>query len=330
VASAKTPHDGIPARYRWMDGLLLRSGAVRESSRDGIHTYVLGAELAAFLKRPRVLITFRRGGGDQDGVELAIPGSWFHDQILRFARERGRVAEGYLPGQDDLDRTALLRSRRRGFEKLLELQERRYGTLLVFTFRLSFYSEPAEEQLRHVTFDCERGRVIKRPIGKKLFEAQPAPENGLVEETARVDIKKGFAAAWESIQDDVETRVREIAEKGRPAYEKKVQIVEKYYRQLLAEEKRLLKTRATKRGQEESRGKIDLLKLEWERRVKEETLRLEPQVVANLSAVARIRVPLERWTCRLDGGSPPRDRDIWVDLARSEAWDAPGAGNGSR
>jgi hypothetical protein len=128
----------------------------------------------------------------------------------------------------------------------------------------------------------------------------------------------------------VEARVRTIAETGRAAYEKKVEIVEKYYRQLLAEEKRLLKTRATKRGQEESRGKIDLLKLEWERRVKEETLRLEPQVVATLSAVARLWVPLERWTCRLNGGAPPRDRDIWVDLARAEAWDAPGAGNGTR
>jgi len=330
VARAKPAHDGIPARYRWMDGLLVRSGAVRESSGDGIHTYVLGAELAAFLKRPRVLITFRQGAADREGVELAIPGSWFHDQLLRFARERGKVAEGYLPGQDGLDRAALLRSRRRGFEKLLELQEQRYGTLLVFTFRLSFYSEPAEEQLRHVTYDAERGRVIKRPIGKRLFEARSVPEDEVFGEPSRVDVKKGFAAAWESIQDDVEARVREIAETGRPAYEKKVAVVEKYYRQLLAEEKRLLKTRATKRGQEESRGKIDLLKLEWERRVKEETLRLEPQVVATLSAVARLWVPLERWTCRLNGGAPPRDRDIWVDLARAEAWDAPGAGNGTR
>lgn len=315
----------IPARFRWMADLLERAGATHQESSDGVHTYALGTDLGEFLRRDTVHITFRKRAADRDGVELASPGSWFHDQLLRFARERGRVAEGYLAPREDIDRENLLRSRRRGFRDIVELRERRYGTLLVFTFRVSFYSELSEEQLQHVTFDCERGRALRKPILRQLLETQPEAPTGDFAPPRKASIKKAFAAAWEVLESQVETRVREIREQGRPYLEEKVAQVEKYYRQLLAEEKRLLKSRASRRGQEESRGRIDLLKLEWERRVKEETERLKPQVVATLSAVGRVWVPLELWRCRLENGQGTETRDIWLDLARNETWEAPNA-----
>jgi len=320
----------IPARYRWMADLLARAGATLRDSSDGVHTYDLGPELGGFLRRERVCITFRKRTGERDGVELASPGSWFHDQLLRYARERGRVAEGYLAPRDDVDREGLLRSRRRGFREIVDLRERRYGTLLVFTFRVSFYSELSEEQLQHVTFDCERGRAIRKPILRQLFLTRPEAPAEDFGAPRKPNIKKAFAAAWEVLENQVETRVRELQEKGQPYLEEKVAQVERYYRQLLAEEKRLLKSRASRRGQDESRGRIDLLKLEWERRVKEETERLKPQVVASLSAVGRVWVPLERWRCRVENGQGPETRDIWLDLARNETWEAPPSGNGTR
>jgi hypothetical protein len=301
--------------------ILLRSGATLEESGDGTYTYLLSKDLSEFLQRERVTITFRKRAARRVDVELASPGSWFHDQLLRFARQRGRVAEGFLPARDGLDRDALVRSRRRGFLGLGDLKERRYGTLLVFTLRLSYYSEPAQEEVRHVTFDCERGRVVKRPISKKLLRSRVETPEGAFADPPKTNIKAGFAAAWESVQDAVELRVRDIQQDSRPLFAKKIKAVERYYKQLLAEEKRLLKTRSSRRGEDASREKIDMLKLEWKRRITEETERLKPQVVAVLSAVARVWVPLERWSYTLEEKGEQVEKDLWLDLARADVWE---------
>ena len=318
---ASNSSNGVPARHRWVGDILVRSGATLEDSADGTYTYVLGEDLSEFLQRERVTVTFRKREARRVNVELASPGSWFHDQLLRFARQRGRVAEGFLPVRDGIDREALIQSRRRGFLSLGKLRERRYGTLLVFTLRLSYYSEPAQEEVRHVTFDCERGRVVKRPISKKLLRSRIETPAGAFADPPAVNIKAGFSAAWESIQDAVELRVRAIQQDSRPLIAKKIKAVERYYKQLLAEEKRLLKTRASRRGEDASREKIDLLKLEWKRRITEETERLKPQVVAVLSAVARVRVPLERWSYTLEEKGGQVEKDLWLDLARADVWE---------
>jgi hypothetical protein len=315
-----------------MREILHRSGATLEERADGMYTYVLSSDLAEFLQRDRVIITFRKRTAQKNGVELASPGSWFHDQLLRFARDRGCIAEGYLSVRKDLDREAVMRARRRGFLTLGDLRERRYGTLFMFTFRLSYYSEPAEEEVCHVVFDYERGRVVKRPIVKKLFQPGTDGPEGAFADPPKVNVKTAFEAAWETVQDEVEARVHAMQREGRPLFEKKIETVENYYRQLLAEEKRLQKSRSSKRGQDESRDKIDLLKLEWERRVKEETERLKPQVMATLCTVARVWVPLECWRCSVEVKEGEAEKYLWLDLARAEVWEANSTapGNGKR
>jgi hypothetical protein len=314
-------HNGMPNRHRWIGSLLTRSGSVLESAGDGLFHYRLGVELAEQLSRDRVTITFRKRIAEKDGVELASPGSWFHDQLLSYARKRGRIVEGYLSRKEDLDQESLFRSRRRGFLALKDLRERRYGTILIFTFRISYYSEPAEEAVRHVIYDCQRRRVMKRPIQRKLILAEADTPDGAFADPPKTNVRTAFAAAWETVQDHIEARVHDIQQEGRQAIEEKIRTVENYYRQLLAEEKRLLKTRASRRGEQESREKIELLKLEWERRVKEETERLKPQVVATLTAVARVWVPMERWRCSLEEKGVGVEKDLWLDLARGEVWE---------
>ena len=163
--------------------------------------------------------------------------------------------------------------------------------------------------------------MIQRPVGRRsLFEARSEPEEGFAP-PAPPDVAEAFRCAWEVVQDHVEARVGAIQRRGQETLERELSTVERYYRQLIEEEKAVLKGRGNKRAQEESRRKIDLLKVEWERRVKEETERLKPQVVANLSAAAQVRTPLERWSCLVGEGAPPRE--LWIDLARAEAWEAP-------
>lgn len=309
-------------RHRWIFEVLARSGAVLQGSERGIHAYRLGDGLSTLLKRDELRMTFRRRLAGQAGVELATPGSWLHDQLIRYALRRGKVTLVHLRPRQDLDRAALLRARRRGTIELSSLEERRYGVLLIFTFSLAYYSEPPANETLTVTYDAQRGKIVQRPVGRRsLFEAASEPEEGF-EPAPTVDVSVAFHHAWEAVQDHVEARVGEIQKAGQERLDRELATVERYYRQLIEEERSVLKGRGSRRGQEESRRKIDLLKVEWERRVKEETERLKPQVVAVLSAVAQVRTPLERWRCRSQADA--LDREIWLDLARAEAWEIAG------
>jgi hypothetical protein len=312
----------LTGRHRWVGEILARSGAVVEGESEGVYSVRLGDELGTLLKRERMEITFRKRLAGRGGVTLASPGSWFHDQLLRFARQRGTLTAGYLPARDDVDRDKTLAARRRNFVSRDTLVETRYGTILVFTFHLAYYSEPAREDVHHVAYDCERGRVDKRPVHRLVFRTRKQALDTGIGSAPAPDVDTAFAAAWALIQDAVAARIHTIQREGRASVAEKIETVERYYRQLLAEEKRLLKTRASRRSEQETRNKIDLLKLEWERRVKEETERLKPQVIASLCAVARIWVPMERWRCTLDEAGGKSQKDIWLDLARGEAWEA--------
>lgn len=308
----------VPPRGKWVFRVLERWGSVLESAEKGVYTVQLGPELAETLRRPRLRLTFNKRLTGPD-VELASPGSWLNDQLLQLARGRGRITLGYLPPREGLDRARAVGARRRLAVRLDELLSRRYGALLQFTFRASFYSQPLREEVLHVLFDTERGRVLGRSVppaqleegpGTDGFEAAPAP-----------DVDAAFRAAWEAVQAAVERRARSLEDEGRPAHEERLNTVERYYRQLIQEEKRLLKSHASRRAQEETRHKIELLKLEWRRRVKEETDRLRPQIVVHLAAVAEIRVPLELWRVEVNGSE--QQRSFWIDLARGESWERP-------
>jgi hypothetical protein len=320
-----------PRRERWLEAALDRWGATLERREHGILVYSLSGDLAAFLKRETLAITFQKRLAAQGKAELVTPGSWLHDQLLRFSRERGFVAEAYLPPREGPGAESLVRARRRGVIEVGETAERRYGTVFLFTYRISYYSDPAEEQILHVGVDAQRRRVFTRAAAKLLerAEAHAQPEFA---GPPPADVKDAFRRTWGTVAGAVESRVHALTEAGRASYQRRIRTVENYYRQLLEEENRLYKSRSSRRGQEESRDRIELLKLEWERRVKEETERLRPQVVASLSAVSRLFVPLERRSCRIRNGGDPEERELWIDVARGEVWEVapPRGGNGTR
>jgi hypothetical protein len=323
--------NGIPRRERWLGAALDRWGAVLVEREGGVLVYALCGELASFLRRDRLAITFQKRLAAQGKGELASAGSWLHDQLLRFSRERGSVAEVYLPPLESTGAESMVRSRRRGVIEVGEAEERRYGTVFLFTYRISYYSDPAEEQILHVGVDAQRRRVFTRAAARLLTRCETEAHPDFAG-PPRADVKDAFRRTWGTVAEAVEGRVQTLTEAGRASYQRRIRTVENYYRQLLDEENRLYKSRSSRRGQEESRDRIELLKLEWERRVKEETERLRPQVVASLAAVSRLYVPLERRSCRLRNGGEPEDRKIWVDVSRGDVWEAapPRGGNGNR
>ena len=302
------------ARHRWVMEILERTGSKLETAGEGVFACALGDELARFLGRPMVTFTFLRRAAMNGRADLAAPGSWLHDQLLRFARDRGRVAAAYLEPRADVDARGVAAERLNTPVAELTRLEQRYGSLLVFTFRIFYYSEPAAEVLLHVAYDAERGRVARRGLPRLLSEACPEVHHNGYHAAPLPDVGAAFAAVWSTVEDEVELRVRGLEEAGRTAYEARIRIVEDYYRNLLAEEKRLMESRASRKGHDESKGRIDLLKVEWERRMKEESDRLRPQVVARLCAIAMLQVPLERWGKESGGIS------AWIDVARGESW----------
>ena len=313
----------LPTRYPWVASVLKRSGSTVESAAEGVLELNLGKDLADLLGRNRIKITFRKRSARIDGVDLASPGSWFHDQLIRYSRQRGAVAHGFLPVKKDLARESLVRVRRPGLVRLDALKERRYGNILVFAFHLYYYSEPPEESIAHVTYDCDRSRADKRPLQNLLSRTAGVEPLESFSLGKRPKVREAYQTAWAAIQDRVEQKVHAIEQDGKALLDDRIATVERYYRQLLAEEKRHQKTRLSRKGHVESQEKIDLLKLEWERRVKEETDRLRPQVIANLSQIARIRPPLERWGCTIQKKGREVQREVWVDVARGETWEAP-------
>ena len=108
-----------------------------------------------------------------------------------------------------------------------------------FTFRISYYSEPAKEEVRHLAFDCERGKVDKRPYHRQVLRASADGHLKEFKPSPRPDFDTALRAVWEVIQDEIEMTVHAIQQEGRAAVDEKIETVERYYRQLLAEEKKL-------------------------------------------------------------------------------------------
>jgi len=308
-------------REQWVLDVLKRSETPMDNNGNGTFGYRLQGRLAELLGHEDLEFTFQKRAA-RNGVELASPGSWVHDQLLHFAQEWGCVGRFYAPPLTDVDPLAVV-CRRRNPGTPVECVERGYTLLLDFALRLSFYSEPPHEELVYIGWDQTQSRVLPRGVPRRfLTDADEMPRDELGPPPA-VDAGKAFPFVWERLEEYVETKVHEIREEGRSRLDGDIDTLGRYYRQLIEEEKRLLKNRMGKRAQEEGAHRLDLLKLEWERRVKEETQRLEPQVVVRLAACAAVFLPVEKWA--MNGGEEPF---LWLDPRRGSSWVPQGPNQG--
>jgi len=314
MASENGPRKG--RRDPWVLSLVSRFGTTEESGFPGVHKFRIRGPLAAHLGREEILLTFQKRLAARDGVEFAAPGGWLHDQLLGFAAGWGRATAFYLPDLDP-DRDEVLRRRRIPVSRQ-RLEERRYLVHLEFTFRLQFYTDPPRESLLTLVYDQERRRLLKRGYPRRLLDDAAAEGDPAFLPGPDPDPVAAFPAVWDRVEDSVEDEVRVWQQTGQERQVEELAKVESYYRQLIEEEKNLLKSRTSARTREEGERRLDLLKLEWERRVKEETDRLEPQVVAAVTALAVVYAPAERWSLAPVNGSGAVS--VWIDLARGDAW----------
>lgn len=303
----------------------LRSlSAIELESGDGVHRYELVDGLAERLGRREILITFSaRTAANRADVELVSAGSYLYDLILRLVREKGRAAAGWLAPLPDLDAPAAIhRVAPRLKGRPLKRLKAGWGVIYLFTFRFGFHFDSPHEKLYTVRVDHDGERVRHDVQPWRLIE--PATPEAPLEwgPLPRVDPERAFRFAWDKVEEEISRLTARYGQEAELLLRDEIRMVEQYYRQLIEEEKRSREQKNTRRGREESEQKIELLKLEWDRRVAEEKKRLRPEVAVTLSCAAYLRTPLERWRCLPRPGTREAVTEFWVDAHSAEAWPA--------
>jgi hypothetical protein len=303
----------------------LRSLGAEEAERGGdITRFRLGDELAGRFGRPELAITFRPAvAAHHEDVELVAAGSFLYDLILRLVKEKGRAASGWLPVDPELDVEARLRKAvPRLAGRTLARQREEWGTIYLFTFRLGFYFDMPHERLYTVRVDWESGRVRHDVHPWRLVNAAGPPTEGAPGTPSGPEPEKAFRMAWVKVEEEVEHLTEKHRQGARARLEEEVHTIEAYYRQLIDEEKGVREQRVTRKGREESDAKIEMLKLEWDRRVLEEKRRLTPEVTVSLSCALKLRTPLEKWRARAARGPKTVAADFWIDRHTGDVWPA--------
>ena len=291
----------------WVLKVLEHSGQVSKKNGNGTFSAKVHGGLARLLQGEEHLLTFQRRMAGRNGAELAAPGSWLMDQLLHYAGEWGRTAQAFVPSPPG-DRK--FRSESQGTPT--ELLEKRYLPIFQYSWRIHYYTTPPEQEVIGLAWHPGTQRVLRRGFQGLLKNALPEPQSGF-QRSLIPNPREGLQATWQALEKDVETRVAALADGKK--HEAEIESLGRFYNQLIQEEKLALRGAKTQRVRQEAEEKLDLLKLEWERRISEVQARRHPQVVAGLCAVALIHVPAELWA-REGGGEP-----LWLDPVRGDTWE---------
>jgi len=306
----------------------LKSLGAREVFRaEDVTHYRLEDDLATRFGRDDLFVTFNSSvAAHRDDVELVTAGSFMYDLILRLVRERGRAAAGWLVPDPGLDAEAAIvkavpRLEGRSFTAGREV----WGSIFLFSFRLGFYFDTPHEKLYTVRVDVERRRVRHETHPERLLEAAgpPPPEEAAASPAPAPEPEKAFRMAWGRVEEEVARLTARYQGQGQEEMEEEIRTIETYYRQLIDEEKRVRLQKNTRRGRDESDERIEMLKLEWDRRIAEEKSRFSPDVSVVLSCASCLRTPLAKWRARPGRGSRETAVDVWLDRHTGEAWPAP-------
>jgi hypothetical protein len=303
---------------------LVSLGAEECPHEEGVLHYRLTDGLSRRIGRDDLLITFSSSvAAHRENVELISAGSFMYDLILRLVRENGRVATGWLPENQELDAPAIIaRTATRLQGRRFVLLKRSREPIYLFTFRLGFYFDTPHEKLYTVRVDPGRGRVRHEIHPERLLDdvgiSGPAPEA----ETPHIDPERAFRLGWGKVEEEVSRLTEKYTHRGETHLNEEIQTIEAYYRQLIDEEKKTRLQRNTKKGRDESDERIELLKLEWDRRIAEEKRRSSPEVSVILSCASCLYTPVEKWRAKPGRGTREIAADFWFDRHSGETWQA--------
>ncbi len=304
----------------------LQSLGAREVFRaEDVTHFQLSEDLALRMGKKELFLTFNSAvAAHRNDVELVSAGSFMYDLVLRLVRERGRAAAGWLPVNPEVDpQASIIHAAHRLEGRKFTRQKEAWGSIFLFSFRLGFYFDTPHEKLYTVRVDYERGRVRHETHPERLLDPAVAAPAKKERSVTRLEPEKAFRMAWGKVEEEVARLTARYQGEGQQELEDETKTIEKYYRQLIEEEKRARLARNTKRGRDESEERIEMLKLEWDRRLAEENSRFSPDVSVVLSCASCIRTPIEKWRARPAPGTRELVADYWVDLHSGEAWPVP-------
>lgn len=301
---------------------LLSLGARECPAEAGLARYELDDPLAGRFGRDLLLLTFQSSvAAHHPEAELISAGSFMYDLILRLVREQGRAASGWLKPDLTLDAPArILKAAPRLAGRRLGRVREAWGSVYLFTFRLGFHLDIPHERLYTVRVDLEQGRVRHDVHPWRLVDAAGPPPDDAAPADAR-DAERAFRLGWERVEEELARLTDRYRQQGESRLNEEIRTIENYYRQLIDEERSLRELRTGRpAAREESDRRIELLKLEWDRRVAEEKRRFSPEVRVELSCALRLATPLARW--RAAAGATRREPavDFWIDCHSGDVW----------
>lgn len=301
---------------------LLSLGARECPAETGLARYALEDPLAGRFGRDHLLLTFHSSvAAHHPEAELISAGSFMYDLILRLVREQGRAASGWLPRDESIDPPGrIIKAAPRLAGRRLSQVREGWGSVYLFTFRLGFHLDTPHERLYTVRVDLEQGKVRHDVHPWRLIDAAGPPPDGAGPAGGR-DAERAFRLGWDRVEEEVARLTGRYQQQGEVRLNEEIRTIENYYRQLIDEERSLRELRAGRpAAREESDHRIELLKLEWDRRVAEEKRRFSPEVRVELSCALRLATPLARW--RASAGATRREPavDFWVDLHSGDVW----------
>jgi hypothetical protein len=267
---------------RFARRVLEREGASLEARERGLLTSGLPPSLEGVFRSDPALLVFEDTRSRRAEGDLVAPGSYAMDRLIALARARGAACRVFLPALHAEREAALLAQL--GAEGRPPVRE--YLPRYRFEYQLSCEADFPFEEFIRVEVDPLRGTAGPAPDHDPEGASEPDPR-------FRLPPSRALRSAYEASRRAAAEAAGRVAERAirnaRRVFDRERENVERYYRQLIAEERRASETRGNRGNGSEDR--VRTLKREWERRVKEETARLSPTVRGRLSSVLILCAP---------------------------------------
>jgi hypothetical protein len=287
-------------------------GCRTESESGAIEVDLSRSLRKRFGGRKLRLLLSRGGRPPKNGGELMVPGNPVYRNVLDLAKAKGAVGRGFAPmpgrgaGPTTIARTLRRAIRVEGSATRAVVRENLYHPVLLFHFSISYGAPEVPDEIRTVGWDAVGDEAYDTaPFAPGEISLEAEPRSG-APVTEIEDVGLLFPRVQIELEARIAKKVTRTEARARRQLDKERARIESYYRRMIQEEKSRPRSRADDVA--EIANKIELLQLDWKRKLSEATERLKPRINVRLFCIEEVFVPRARAVLIVArAGSPERE-----------------------